>query len=104
MFIRSGNHLRFVRLSPARQAVARVGKASLIVWCLTVTSVLSLASISSANVRGQAEREQAVFEERALALGKERDQQALEAHAAQERFAAAMEQVSAMQSSRTNSS
>ena len=99
MFIRSGNHLRFVRLSPARQALARVGKASLIVWCLAVTSVLILDSISSANVRGQAEREQAIFEERALALGKERDQQAMEALAAQERFAAAMEHVSSMQSS-----
>lgn len=68
-------------------------------WCLTVTSVLILDSISSANVRGQAEREQAIFEERALALGKERDQQAMEALAAQERFAAAMEHVSSMQSS-----
>ena len=99
LFIRFGNNARFVRLSPARYALAQAGKASLIVWCLTVTSVLILDSISSANVRGQAEREQAIFEERALALGKERDQQAMEALAAQERFAAAMEHVSSMQSS-----
>ena len=76
------------------QALAWAGEASLVVWCLTVTSVLIIGSTNSANVR-----EQVVFEDRVLALGKERDQQAMEALAAQERFAAAMEHVSSMQSS-----
>lgn len=67
-------------------------------WCLTVTSVLIMNSIDFLTMREQAKREQALFEDRALALGGERDQQAMEALAAQERFAAATVQMSSMQS------
>lgn len=63
------------------------------VWCLTVTSVLIVDSISSVSVR-----EQAVLEDRVLALSRERNQRAMEARAAQQRFAAAIEQISSMQS------
>ncbi|QJD15729.1 hypothetical protein HGN31_01570 [Paracoccus sanguinis] len=55
-------------------------------------------SIDFLTMREQAKREQALFEDRALALGGERDQQAMEALAAQERFAAATVQMSSMQS------
>lgn len=93
LFIRSGNHVRFVRLGPAFQAFAWAGGTSLVVWCLTVTSVLIVDSISSVSVR-----EQAVLEDRVLALSRERNQRAMEARAAQQRFAAAIEQISSMQS------
>ncbi|MFC0813071.1 DUF5930 domain-containing protein [Paracoccus panacisoli] len=98
LFIRSGDHVRFVRLSPGRQALAWAGGAFLVAWCLTVTSVLIMNSIDFLTMREQAKREQALFEDRALALGGERDQQAMEALAAQERFAAATVQMSSMQS------
>nr|WP_272857893.1 DUF5930 domain-containing protein [Paracoccus stylophorae] len=94
LFIRYGDHVRFVRLSPARQALAWAGGAFLVAWCLTVTSVLIMNSIGSLTMREQVKREQALFE----ALGRERDQAAMEALAAQERFAAAMKQISSMQS------
>jgi murein DD-endopeptidase MepM/ murein hydrolase activator NlpD len=60
--------------------------------------VLLMDSIGAVSVRAQAERDKLFYEDRLDALSAERDGRAAEAVAAQERFALAVRQVSAMQS------
>ena len=55
-------------------------------------------SIGSGNFREQAKRDQSTYEHRLNSLEAERDQRAMEAAAAQERFNSALEQISTMQS------
>jgi murein DD-endopeptidase MepM/ murein hydrolase activator NlpD len=56
-----------------------------------------MGSIGAGNYRDQAMRDRSVYEDRLEALAAERDQRALEAAATQDRFAAALRQVSLMQ-------
>ncbi len=67
-------------------------------WTIVATAILMMDSIGSGSAREQARREQANYEARLDALSVERDKRAEEALAAQERFALALGQVSAMQS------
>ena len=55
-------------------------------------------SIGAGNFRAQAQRDQLTYEQRLNALSSERDARAAEALAAQERFSAALRQISVMQS------
>jgi len=89
---------RFIRLSPGTQAIALFGSAALIGWAIIATAILLMDSIGSGDARQQAALNQALFEERLNALSEARDARAEEARAAQERFTAALEQISAMQS------
>lgn len=98
LFLRSDTETRFIRLRPITQAVAMAGFSLLLAWTIVASAILLMDSIGSGNAREQARREQANYEARLDALSVERDQRASEAVAAQERFALALGQVSAMQS------
>lgn len=98
LFLRSDSETRFIRLRPVTQAVALAGSSLVLSWTIVATAILMMDSIGSGNAREQARREQANYEARLDALSAERDRRAEEAVAAQERFALAMQQVSAMQS------
>lgn len=98
LFLRSDSDTRYIRLSPLGQATALFGGITVIAWTIIATAVLLMDSIGSGNVREQAKREQALYETRLNALSVERDARAEEALAAQERFNAALTEVSQMQS------
>jgi murein DD-endopeptidase MepM/ murein hydrolase activator NlpD len=98
IFLRSDTDTRYVRLSPATQAVSLSGTALFVGWAIVATAILLMDSIGSGSLREQAERERALYENRLAALSAERDRRTDEALAAQGRFNAALAQISAMQS------
>ncbi|MEY8098398.1 DUF5930 domain-containing protein [Falsihalocynthiibacter sp. S25ZX9] len=98
LFLKSDTETRFVRLSPTTQAVALLGSASVIAWTIIASSVLFMNSIGSGSVRDQADREQYLYEARLNALSQERDSRTQDALDAQNRFSAALDQISTMQS------
>ena len=71
---------------------------ALVGWTIISTAILLMDSIGSGNFRAQAQRDQMIYEARLNALSSERDARAAEAIAAQERFSAALAQISTMQS------
>ena len=71
---------------------------ALVGWTIISTAILLMDSIGSGNFRAQAQRDQMIYEARLNALSGERDARAAEAIAAQERFSAALAQISVMQS------
>jgi len=98
VFLRSDEGTRFVMLSPLTQLIGWTGSAAFVAWAIIATAVLLMDSIGSGNIREQAQREQALYEERLQVLASERDARAAEAAAAQNRFALALDQISIMQS------
>lgn len=98
LFLRSDTETRFIRLSPFHQAIALSGSAALVGWAIVATAILLMDSIGSGNAREQMVRDQETYELRLEELAAERDGRAMEALAAQERFAAALRTVSTMQS------
>lgn len=97
-FMRSDTETRFIRLKPETQLIAWIGGLSLVTWTIVATAVLLMDSIGAGNFRAQAQRNQLVYEQRLNALAAERDTRAEEAIAAQERFSAALAEISKMQS------
>lgn len=97
LFLKSEDGTRFIRLRPVTQASVLLGSAVFVGWTVIVTAIFLIDTISAGNLRDQAEREQAMYQERLNDLALERDARAAEASAAQDRFALAMDQVSAMQ-------
>lgn len=97
LFLKSDTSTRFIRLRPATQAVGLAGGVLLIGWTILSTSILLMDSMSAGDGRAQAERQQALFEQRLTALSADRDARAAEAARAQERFNLALAEVSAMQ-------
>ena len=98
VFLRSDGGTRYIRLSPLTQVVALGGVAMTVGWTIVASSILVMDTIGSGNLRDQAQREQALYEERLNALSDERDTRATEARLAQQRFATALAEVSKMQS------
>ncbi len=98
LFLRSDTETRFIRLSPLTQFVGVTGSAMLLGWTIVSSAILLMHSLGAGDVREQALREQAIYETRLNDLASERDARAGEAAAAQERFAVALAEVSAMQS------
>ena len=97
LFLRSENTTRFVRLRPATQAVGLAAVTGFFAWGVIATSILLMDVIGSGNLRDQALRDQANYEQRLNQLAQERDARALETEAAHARFAEAMERISEMQ-------
>ncbi|ABD55446.1 M23 family metallopeptidase [Jannaschia sp. CCS1] len=97
LFLKSEEGTRFIRLRPVTQASMIMGSAVIVGWTVIVTSFFLIDTISAGNARDLAEREQAMYQDRLNALALERDAHAANASAAQDRFALAMDQVSAMQ-------
>ncbi|MEO0916334.1 MAG: M23 family metallopeptidase [Pseudomonadota bacterium] len=98
LFLRSDTETRFIRLSPLTQFVGVTGSAMLLGWTIVSSAILLMHSLGAGDLREQALREQAIYESRLNELASERDARAREASAAQERFAVALAEVSAMQS------
>lgn len=97
LFLKSEEGTRFIRLRPITQASVLLSSAMIVGWTVIITSVFLIDTISAGNAREQAEREQAMYQERLNALALERDAYAAVTSAAQDRFALAMDQVASMQ-------
>lgn len=98
LFLRSDTETRFIRLSSEKQLIAWIGSTLLVGWTIMATAILLMDSIGAGNFRAQAQRDKQVYEARLNDMAAERDLRATEAVAAQERFSAALEQISVMQS------
>ena len=98
VFLKSDNDTRFIRLRSGTQLIAFAGSACLVAWAIIATAVILMDSIGSGNFREQAKRDQRTYQARLNDLSAQRDSRAEEALAAQERFNAALEQISIMQS------
>ena len=103
VFLRSETDTRFIRLKPATQMVAFLGASFFVGWTIIATAILLMDSIGAGNFREQARRDQRTYEDRLNSLAVERDTRAAEALAAQDRFNAALDQISLMQSELLNS-
>ena len=98
VFLKSDSDTRFIRLRPETQLIAALGTSAFVVWSAVATAIVLMQSIGSGNFRDQAKRDQQVYQDRLNTLSGERDQRADEAVAAQQRFSAALAQISVMQS------
>ncbi|WP_433989216.1 hypothetical protein SuNHUV7_35390 (plasmid) [Pseudoseohaeicola sp. NH-UV-7] len=98
LFLKSDTDTRFIRLKSGTQVLAFAGSAAIIAWAIVATAILLMDSIGSGNFREQAKRDQRTYEARLNVLSGQRDARADEALAAQERFNAALDQISVMQS------
>ena len=97
LFLRSDTTTRYVRLRPLTQAVGLAAVTGFFAWGVIATSILLMDAIGSGTLRDHAIRDQANYEQRLNELAAERDQRALEAEAAQQRFSEAMARISDMQ-------
>ena len=98
VFLKSDNDTRFIRLRPGTQLIAFAGSALLVAWAIVATAIILMDSIGSGNFREQAKRDQRTYQARLNDLSSQRDARAEEALAAQNRFNAALKQISVMQS------
>ncbi|KFE34998.1 M23 family metallopeptidase [Thioclava atlantica] len=98
LFMKSDSATRFVRLRPLTQASVLAIGAGLFLWSTVASAMLFIDGISSGSAVQNEQVAKLAFERRLDALSKERDARAAEAHAAQQRFQTALEQVSKMQS------
>ena len=98
LFLRSDTETRFIRLSPGTQFAGIAGSALVLGWTIVSSAILVMHSLGAGDLREQALRDQAVYEARLNEISIERDARAEEAALAQERFAVALAEVSAMQS------
>ncbi|QBF32250.1 M23 family metallopeptidase [Thalassococcus sp. S3] len=98
VFLKSDTDTRFIRLKPGTQAIGFAGGTVVVAWAIVSTAILLMDSIGSGNFREQAKRDQRVYQERLNEISSERDLRTEEALAAQERFNAALDQISVMQS------
>jgi murein DD-endopeptidase MepM/ murein hydrolase activator NlpD len=97
VFLKSDNDTRFIRLRPVTQIIALTGSSILVGWAIVATAIIFLDSIGAGNFREQAKRDQQMYLERLNDLSGQRDHRATEALAAQDRFNAALEQISNLQ-------
>lgn len=98
VFLKSDTDTRFIRLRSGTQLAAFATGSFVIAWAIVATAILLMDSIGSGNFREQAKRDQSTYQERLNDLSAQRDARAEEALAAQERFTAALTQISIMQS------
>jgi len=98
LYFRSDNATRFLRLTPLRQVVLYSAAILVFGWTIFATATVLVSSLTASDMRDLASTQQVDFETRLEKLSQERDQRALEAQKAQERFYVALEQISAQQS------
>lgn len=97
LYLKSDSATRFVRLSPAVQALGLAGAALVVGWAFLASAILMMDGIGSGDAAAQAARQQAIYEARLNALSADRDLREAEARRAQDRFNLALAEVSAMQ-------
>ncbi|MFW8634302.1 DUF5930 domain-containing protein [Cribrihabitans pelagius] len=98
VFLKSDSDTRFIRLRSETQLIALTGIVLFAAWAWVATAILLMDSIGAGNFREAAKRDQETYRARLNAISAERDARAEEALAAQERFNAALVQISRMQS------
>ncbi|PZO67828.1 MAG: peptidase M23 [Paracoccus denitrificans] len=98
LFLKSEDSTRFVRLRPSTQLGAIMGGVLVVGWAIAATSVLAIDRVTAGSNQSHAALTQSAFEQRLADLSAERDTRAAEAKTAQDRFSAALEKVSGMQS------
>ncbi|MEO0936979.1 MAG: M23 family metallopeptidase [Pseudomonadota bacterium] len=98
VFMKSDTDTRFIRLRPGMQLLAFAGSSMVVAWAILAAAIILMDSIGAGNFREQAKRDQRNYEARLNVLASQRDARATEALAAQERFNAALAQISVMQS------
>ncbi len=103
VFLKSDSDTRFIRLRSEMQLVAFAGSAFVVAWAIVATAIILMDSIGAGNFREQAKRDQRSYQVRLDEIARQRDLRAEEALAAQERFNAALRQISVMQSELLNS-
>jgi hypothetical protein len=97
LFLRSDYGTRFVRLRPVTQIGIMAGAAAMFIWMAVATSIVVFNALGAESFREQVARERQHFEARLGELAAERDQRAVEAQAAHDRYAEAMDRVATMQ-------
>ncbi|MEM6887140.1 MAG: M23 family metallopeptidase [Pseudomonadota bacterium] len=98
VFLKSDTDTRYIRLRPESQLIAFAGATVLVAWTFIATALLIMDTLGAGSFREQALREQRSFQNRLNDIAGQRDARAAEALAAQERFNAALTEVSVMQS------
>ncbi|MEX0285427.1 MAG: DUF5930 domain-containing protein [Paracoccaceae bacterium] len=98
LFLKSDTDTRFIRLRSETQFLAFAGASLVVAWAIVATAVLIMDSIGAGNFREQAKRDRDMYEDRLNVIAGERDLRAAEALDAQNRFNAALKQISVMQS------
>ena len=98
VFLKSDTDTRFIRLRPVTQLFVFTRASLFVAWSIVATAVILMDSIGSGNFREQAKRDQRTYQARLSDLSAQRNGRAEEAVAAQERFNAALKQISVMQS------
>lgn len=98
LFLKSDSETRFIRLRPLTQAAALAGGVAFFAWAGVATAIVMIDTLGAGSGRVEAQMERAAFEARLDDLSRDRDERALEALRAQERFNIALNKISAMQS------
>ncbi len=98
VFLRSDTDTRFIRLTPATQLVALTGATLFVGWTIVASAILFMDSLGAGDARQQALREQAMYEARLTEIAAERDARTEALEASHARFAAALAEISSMQS------
>jgi len=98
IYLRTESSTRYFRASPLLQTIFGATITVGFCWTVIATSALILDRMSAQSGKTQAEVLQRAYETRLTELSVERDQRALEAQTAQERFYIALEQISLQQS------
>lgn len=97
LFLKSDSDTRFVRLRPSTQAAAIVVTCLTLGWLMFATALVLVGAVSSGGQTDDYAQQVAMYETRLTAVSAERDQRSAEAVSAQDRFNAALAQVSTMQ-------
>ena len=98
LFLRSDGETRFIRLTPFVQFAGISGCALVLCWTIVSSAMVVMHGFGSGTLYEQALRDQAVYESRLNKLAIERNARAMEAADAYERLAAALEEISTIQS------
>ena len=98
LFLRSDGETRFIRLTPFVQVAGISGCALVLCWTIVSSAMVVMHGFGSGTLYEQALRDQAVYESRLNKLAIERNARAREAADAYERLAAALEEISTIQS------
>jgi len=97
LFLRGADGTRFLRLRSSTQALAIAGGAALMLWSSVATALVLINLVVASSDRERLEFERERYEQRLGTLLDERDRLAADLEHARERFAVALEQVSAQQ-------
>lgn len=86
-----------MRLGSGTQAIAATGTTLVLAWTIVATAILLMDNIGAGNLRDQAQRDRATYEQRLNELARARDARAIEARTARTRFDTALQRISVMQ-------